>query len=118
MLQTEQLNVDEHDGVAVVYAPNYINNAGGEQIGSAAEGLLGRGVKGIVLDLSRCALANSVGISFLIEVLESVTTAGGHLAFCCASPTIGKTFQIMGLLQKGTLHLTQEGAVSRARNHP
>ncbi|MFC1527064.1 STAS domain-containing protein [Candidatus Latescibacterota bacterium] len=115
MAETGNLQIDSHGDVAVVYAPNYINADGGEQIGAAASGLLGQGVSRIVLDLNDCALANSVGISFLIEVLESVKDAGGHLAFCCVSPTIAKTLQIMGLLQSATLHEAQDEAVKRAR---
>lgn len=65
-----------------------------------------------MLNLTDCALANSVGISFLIEVLEANKEAGGHLAFCCVSRTIAKTLQIMGLLQTATLHDTEEAALA------
>ena len=72
------------------------------------------GCNRLVLDLTDCALANSVGISFLIEVLEANKEVGGHLAFCRVSRTIAKTLQIMGLLQTATLHDTVDQAVTAA----
>ena len=47
---------------------------------------------------------NSIGISFVIEVLEALKGAGGRLSFCDATPKIEKTLQIMGLLQESTMH--------------
>lgn len=114
MPESDELRVERHDRVAVVHAPNYINKAGGEQIGEAAEELLKEGENRVVLDLTDCALVNSVGISFIIEVAESVKEVKGRLAFCGASPTIAKTLQIMGLLQSNTVHESQEEAVRRA----
>lgn len=114
MPESDELRIERGDQVVVVHAPNYINKDGGEQIGAAAEELLKEGANRVVVDLSDCALVNSVGISYIIEVNESVKEAGGHLAFCCASPTITKTLQIMGLLQSATVHDTQDEAVQRA----
>ena len=109
-----ELNIRHEGDVAIITAPNYINQDGGEQISSAASSLKSQDCKRLVLNLSDCALANSVGISFLIEVLEDNKEVGGHLAFCCVSRTIAKTLQIMGLLQVATLHDTEEEAISVA----
>ena len=103
------------DSAAVVETPEYINNTGGEGIAEACSGLIADGVSGIVLNLQRCNIANSVGISFLIEVLENLRAGKGRLAFCCVTPTIAKTFQIMGLLQTATLHDTEEQALQAVR---
>ena len=53
-----------------------------------------------------------MGISYLIEVLEKVVELGGKMAFNNAAPTVGKTLQIMGLLQKASLHDTETVAVA------
>ena len=100
--------------VAVITAPNYINQDGGEQISNAASTLKEEGCNRLVLNLTDCSLANSVGISFLIEVLEANKEVGGHLGFCCTSRTIAKTLQIMGLLQTATIHDTEAEAITKA----
>ena len=53
----------------------------------------------------------TLGMSCLIEVLEAIDTQGGHMAFCQATPTIGKTLRIMGLLLRATLHESEEDAL-------
>ena len=63
--------------VAVITAPNYINQDGGEQISNAASTLKEEGCNRLVLNLTDCSLANSVGISFLIEVLEANNVSDG-----------------------------------------
>ena len=44
-------------------------------------------------------IVNSIGISILIEIIEKMLEIDGKLAFCSLTPTIEKTFQIMGLAQ-------------------
>lgn len=99
--------------VAVIEAPRYINHEGGQAIRGACERLAAQGVREYVLNLTTCSLLNSVGISFLIDVVEESRRAGGHFAFCGASRTVARTLQIMGLLQAATIH-DDEGEALRA----
>ncbi len=111
MADDAQTRVRRVDSAAVVEAPEYINNIGGESLAEACKGLMDGNVLGIVLNLESCNIANSVGISFLIEILESLREKDGKLAFCCVTPTIAKTFQIMGLLQTATVHESEQEAL-------
>ena len=111
MADDAQLTVRRVDSVAVVETPDYINSDGGESISQACNSLISEEVSGIVLNLQSCSIANSVGISFLIEVLENLREKGGKLAFCCVTPTISRTFQIMGLLQTATVHDSEDDAL-------
>ena len=77
--------------------------------------LLGEGTIRLLLDLERTKIVNSIGISILIEVLEKVLDQGGRLAFCHLTPTIEKTFQIMGLAQYARIFPTPEPALSWLR---
>lgn len=108
------LTIRREGDVAVINAPNYINQDGGEQTSQAAETLKADGCSRLVVNLEDCSLANSVGISFLIEVLEATNDAGGHLSFCNGSRTIAKTLQIMGLLQTATIHDAEAEAITAA----
>ena len=98
---TESLNVtvDRRDGLAVIYTEGYINNQGGEEIARVAYKLLDEGYKALLLNLAGTKIVNSIGISILIEIIEKMIEIGGHLGFCCLTPTIEKTFHIMGLAQ-------------------
>lgn len=113
MSETLKVSVERPDGkVAVLRTDGYINNTGGEEIARQAYALLGEGVNRLLLDLERTKIVNSIGISILIEILEKVLDQGGRLAFCRLTPTIEKTFQIMGLAQYARLFPTPEPALS------
>ena len=97
-METFELRVAESSGtVAVLEVTGYINNEGGEAIAREAGRLLDAGREVLLFDLHATRIINSIGISLLLEVLERTLDLGGTLAFCCLSPSISKTFQIMGL---------------------
>src|SRR5260370_29548908 len=96
---TEELKVaaDRRPGGAVLYTKGYINNNGGEEIANRAYELMDDGVRTLLLNLRDTKIVNSIGISILIEIIEKMIDKGGKIAFCCLTPVIHKTFQIMGL---------------------
>jgi anti-anti-sigma factor len=98
---TESLNVtvDRRDGVAILYTEGYINNQGGEEIARVAYELIDQGHKTLLLNLAGTKIVNSIGISILIEIIEKMLEIDGRLGFCSLTPTIEKTFHIMGLTQ-------------------
>ena len=57
-------------------------------------------------------IVNSIGISILIEIIEKMIEIDGKLAFCCLTPTIEKTFHIMGLAQYAGVYADEESAVA------
>jgi anti-sigma B factor antagonist len=99
-VETFELKLAQCDGpLAVLEVTGYINNEGGEAIAREAGRLLDGGCRQLLLDLRLTRIINSIGISLLLEVLERVLDVSGTLAFCNLSPSIAKTFQIMGLAQ-------------------
>lgn len=111
MTETLKLRVDRRDGMAVIYTEGYINNQGGEQIAAAAYDLMESGYRRILLNLVGTKIVNSIGISILIEIIEKMIEIDGRLAFCCLTPTIEKTFHIMGLAQYAGIHPDEDAAV-------
>ena len=101
--------------VAILRPDGYINASGGEEIAKEAYALLGAGVANLLLDLERTRIVNSIGISILIEILEKVLDQKGKLAFCRLTPTIEKTFQIMGLAQYARLFPAVDPALAWLR---
>ena len=114
---TESLNitVDRREGLAVIYTEGYINYQGGEEIAREAYKLLDEGYKQLLLNLAGTKIVNSIGISILIEIIEKMLEIDGKLGFCCLTPTIEKTFHIMGLAQYAPIFKDEEAAVAQMR---
>jgi anti-anti-sigma factor len=116
MTESLNLTVDRRDGLAVIYTEGYINNQGGEEIARAAYKLLDEGFKVLLLNLAGTKIVNSIGISILIEIIEKMIEINGKLGFCCLTPTIEKTFHIMGLAQYAPIFPNEERAVVELRS--
>lgn len=107
MAESLEIRVRQENGITVIETKGYINNEGGEKVVSTCDALIAEGRENFILQLEQCTIVNSVGISFLIEVIEKIEHTGGRVAFCCVSSTIAKTFRIMGLLQSAAIYETE-----------
>ncbi|HUR83082.1 MAG TPA: STAS domain-containing protein [Thermoanaerobaculia bacterium] len=111
---TEELRVAvdrRADKGAVLYTKGYINNVGGEEIANRAYELMNDGVRSLLLNLRETKIVNSIGISILIEIIEKMIDKEGKIGFCCLTPVIHKTFQIMGLANYAAIYNDEESAV-------
>ncbi|MEM9555488.1 MAG: STAS domain-containing protein [Acidobacteriota bacterium] len=112
MTESLKLTVDEERGdLVVIYTEGYINNQGGEEIANVAYELIEKGHTTLLLNLAQTKIVNSIGISILIEIIERMLLIDGKLAFCCLTPTIEKTFNIMGLAQYAGMYSDEETAI-------
>ena len=111
---TEELRVavDRRPNGAILYTKGYINNVGGEEIANRAYELMDQGLKTLLLNLRDTKIVNSIGISILIEIIEKMIDKDGRIAFCCLTPVIHKTFQIMGLANYASIFENEENAVA------
>ncbi len=99
------LTVDDADSaLVVIHTDGYINNQGGEEIARVAYDLIDKGARTLLLNLAGTKIVNSIGISILIEIIEKMIEINGRLAFCSLTPTIEKTFHIMGLAQYASIY--------------
>ena len=110
---TEELRVaiERKPNGAILYTKGYINNVGGEEIAVRAYELMDAGVRTLLLNLRDTKIVNSIGISILIEIIEKMIDKGGSIAFCCLTPVIHKTFQIMGLANYAKIFDNEETAI-------
>lgn len=112
MTESLKLTVDEEQSkVAVIHTDGYINNQGGEEIARVSYELIEKGHTKLLLNLAGTKIVNSIGISILIEIIEKMIEIDGKLAFCSLTPTIEKTFHIMGLAQYASIYEDQEAAL-------
>jgi anti-anti-sigma factor len=109
--ETCRVSVERRGDVAILSTDGYINNQGGEEIAREAYVELDKGARALVMNLEKTRIVNSIGISILIEVLERVMERKAVLAFCGLTPTIDKTFRIMGLAQYAAIYPTEEEAL-------
>jgi anti-anti-sigma factor len=103
--------VDRRQNGSVLYTKGYINNVGGEEIANRAYELMNDGVRSLLLNLRETKIVNSIGISILIEIIEKMIEQGGRIGFCCLTPVIHKTFQIMGLANYASIFTDEETAL-------
>jgi anti-anti-sigma factor len=85
--------------VLTIKTDGYINNTGGETIVNEFEKYYSNGTTKVLIDIENSKVVNSIGISFLIEIIEKLNEKGGKLYFSNLDPSIEKTFTIMGLFQ-------------------
>ena len=113
MTENMKVTVQRREGIAVIYTDGYINNQGGEEIASVAYQLVDEGYRSLVLNLEKTKIVNSIGISILIEIIEKMLEVDGRLGFCNLTPTIHKTFHIMGLAQYTTIYPDEAAALAQ-----
>lgn len=112
-MNDEQMRLSKNvmaDGYGLIAAAGYINNEGGQAIADAATELMGQGYKTLLIDLDGTRIINSIGVSILLEILEKLMDEKGRLAFCNLTPTISKTFEIMGLVQYASIYPDRDAA--------
>ena len=112
MSDTFNIIVEEQADYAIIRTEGYVNNLGGEKIGEAADGLLEKGIRKLVINFEKSNIVNSIGISILIEVIEKIVDVDGRICFCFLTKTIEKTFNIMGLTQYAEIYDTEADAVN------
>ncbi len=78
---------------------------------------MGRGCGTLLIDLEGTRIINSIGVSILLEIMEKLIEESGRLAFCSLTPTISKTFEIMGLVQYATIYPDQQAARADLEGH-
>lgn len=81
----------------VINTSGYVNNLGGQKIIDEFNTHHENGLKKYVLNLAESKIVNSIGISFLIEMIEKLNDSSGKLVFANLDPSVEKTFTIMGL---------------------
>ena len=99
MDQQFSVNADVRNACLVLTTSGYINNVGGEAIATACQSHFAKGVKDVILNVEQSKVVNSIGMSYLIEVIEQLQEIGGTLIFTNLDPAVEKMLVIMGLFK-------------------
>ena len=96
----------------ILKTDGYLNNIGGEKIAQIVSDYLSKDITKVIIDLENSKVVNSIGISYLIDVIEKLNDKNGKLIFANLAPTIEKTFNIMGLFQFADKADSKEAALN------
>jgi anti-anti-sigma factor len=105
------LTSEVQDDVLIMHTEGYVNNVGGEKIAREFNKHFEQGLKKVVIDLEKSKVVNSIGISFLIEIIDQLNEKDGKLIFTNLEPAIEKTLSIMGLFNYAGKEATVDGAL-------
>jgi Ca-activated chloride channel family protein len=96
---------------AVIYPGTYLNQLRGEDVESQCQELLTNGVRRIVINFAETELINSIGISILLGVIESVNHAEGSLVLSNLNGSNRELFEMLGLMSHVEMADTEEIAL-------
>ncbi len=111
MEQPFSLTSEIRDGCLVIATAGYVNNLGGESIAAEFSKHFSKGVRRIVINLAKSKVVNSIGMSFLIEIIEQLQDSDGKLVFTDLDPAVEKMLSIMGLFKFAGKESTVDDAI-------
>ncbi len=111
MEQPFSVTSELRDGCLVIATAGYVNNVGGEAIAAEFSRHFSTGVHRIVINLAHSKVVNSIGMSFLIEIIEQLQDTGGKLVFTDLDPAVEKMLSIMGLFKFAGKEPTVDDAI-------
>jgi len=105
------LNSELKNNCLIMRTSGYVNNTGGEKIAAEFSKHFENGIKNVVLNFENSKVVNSIGISFLIEIIEKLNEVQGKLIFTNLDPAVEKTLTIMGLFNFAGLEKSDDDAL-------
>jgi len=99
MEQQFSLTSEIRGNCLVITTSGYVNNVGGEAIAKEFNAHFPGKTKFVVINLRDSRVVNSIGMSFLIDIIEQLEEAGGKLVFTDLDPAVEKMLTIMGLFK-------------------
>ncbi|MCU0412724.1 MAG: STAS domain-containing protein [Bacteroidetes bacterium] len=115
MEQPFELTSELRANCLVLTTVGYINNVGGEAIAKECSKHFSDGITRVVINVERSKVVNSIGMSFLIEIIEQLEEIQGKLIFTNLDPAVEKMLSIMGLFQYAGKEATVDAAVRSLR---
>ena len=101
------------DGAAVLYPGAYLNKLKGEVLESRCQELLVKGVRRLVINFEETELINSIGISILLGVIETVNSANGILLLSNLNESNRELFEMLGLMSHIQIEDSEQMALAK-----
>lgn len=91
------VQIREEGDTMVVCVGGYLNSQLGEEVEKVVRARLDDGGRRILLNFEGTRMVNSIGISFVIGIVEKVMEQDGRMAFCEVSRINRDLFRVTGL---------------------
>ncbi len=102
-----------HSGTTtIIYADTYLNKSSGDRIERECRHQFELGCRTLVIDFKNTELVNSIGISILLDVIDTAERAKAKVVFSDVKQTTQQLFELLGLMKHVTLTQNEEEAVS------
>lgn len=111
LLNKFDIQIRDAQDYAVIETEGYLNDALGEALSAKAHTLIQDGQTRLVINLEKTALINSIGISILIEIIETLDERNGTLNFCGLSATQERTFRMMAIAKYAGIFPDEQSAI-------
>ncbi|MFC1745119.1 STAS domain-containing protein [Candidatus Riflebacteria bacterium] len=106
--------IQDEGQIVVIMLEGYFNDLAAEQVEHEVLEILSTGKQRFVLDFEKSQVINSVGISILIGIIESVVEDhNGKINICNLNEINQTTFDMMGLFQEAGYEPTREKAIQK-----
>lgn len=87
----------------MLFLNGYLNEKAGELLEQECQQLLNRGVRGLKLDFFETSLVNSIGVSYLLDIIEEVQRGRGAIEFTRVPAPIRDLFELLGITSRVAL---------------
>jgi len=105
------IRIREEGEALLVYVGGYLNSQLGEEVEKVVRAKLDEGARRILINFQGTRLVNSIGISFVIGIVEKVMEREGRMAFCALSRINCDLFRVTGLEKYVRSFETEEEAL-------
>ena len=97
MEQQFTLTSELRNNCLIIATSGYVNNEGGEAIAKEFGSHFEKGTKYVIINLDQSKVVNSIGMSFLIDIVDQLNDVEGKMVFTNLDPAVEKMLAIMGL---------------------
>jgi anti-anti-sigma factor len=101
--------------VAVFQTKGYINDLGGEKIEKRCDDVLRDGYRKFIVNFDHSPIINSIGVSFLIGLIDRINRAKGTVYFTNLTMGNSEVLELMGLTKHAPIFKTEEDAFQQVR---
>ncbi|MEW6721288.1 MAG: STAS domain-containing protein [Thermodesulfobacteriota bacterium] len=112
MAANRRIDTKERGDTLVVYVGGYLNSSLGEEVEKVVGSRFDGGARRLLLNFGQTSMVNSIGISFIIGIVEKVMEERGRLAFCEVNNINRELFQVTGLAKHVESFDTEQEALA------
>jgi len=107
----------EHPGdVVLLKVQGYLNDLGGEEIEKLFKKSVKEGQRKFVIDFGKIAYINSIGVSFLVGIMEATREKKLKVCFTSLSKINKELFEMVGLIKYAATFDSNREAMEFLRN--